>query len=302
MIVAVTGSSGLIGSALVARLRELGHEVRRVVRGGAQGGAGETVVQWDPEAGTIDAAALEGVDGVVHLAGESIAGGRWSDDKRRRILESRTAGTTLVATTLAALDPKPSVLLSGSAIGFYGDRGDEELTEASSRGDGFLADVVVAWEASAAAAVEAGIRTAFLRSGIVLAGDGGALAPQLPLFKMGLGGKLGSGRQWQSWIALPDEVDAIVHLLTADVAGPVNLTAPAPVTNADFTDALGRALGRPTFLTIPRFGPRLALGRDLADELLFASQRVLPERLLASGYRFTHTDLQRAFLAVLRRP
>ena len=303
MIVAVTGSTGLIGSALVARLRELGHEVRPVVRRAGAGGAGAgTEVRWDPSAGTIDAAALAGVDAVVHLAGESIAGGRWNDEKRRRIMESRTKGTSLLASTLASLERRPDVLVSGSAVGFYGDRGDEELTEASPRGTGFLADVAVAWEAAAAPAAAAGIRTVLARTGIVMAGNGGALKPQLPLFKVGLGGRMGSGRQWQGWISLRDEVDALVHLLTADVDGPVNLTAPAPVTNAEFTDVLGTVLHRPTFLAIPRFAPRLALGREMADELLFVSQRALPERLLASGYRFHHTDLEQGLRAVLSRP
>jgi uncharacterized protein len=298
MLVAITGSSGLIGSALVARLEELGHEVRRVVRSG--GGPG--TISWDPQAGTIDAAGFEGVAAVVHLAGESIAAVRWTAAKRRRILESRTTGTSLLATTLAGLGSKPSVLVSASGVNHYGDRGEEELTEASGRGDGFLADVTVAWEDATIPAADAGIRTVVLRNGVVLAGHGGALGPQLPLFKLGLGARFGDGRQWLPWISLPDEVDAIVHLLTADVHGPVNACAPNPVRNADFTRILGRVLGRPAVLRVPRFAPRVVLGRQLADELLLVSMRAVPRTLLDSGFRFRHDDVESALRAVLDRP
>ena len=297
MDVAITGSSGLIGSALAEHLRAGGHRVVRVVRGDGATGADE--VRWDPSSGDIDAAGLEGLGAVVHLAGESIGGGRWNEKRKRRVLESRTRGTSLLAQTLAGLQRPPGVLLSGSAIGYYGDRGDEELTEESGRGDGFLSDVVVAWEDAATPATEAGIRTVFLRTGLVLAGHGGVLKPQLPLFKAGLGGRLGGGRQWQSWVSLPDEVGAIVHLLTSDVAGPVNLTGPRPVRQVDFAKTLGQVLRRPTFLPVPKFGPRLLLGREMADELLFASQRALPVRLEADGYRFQHVTLEAALRAVL---
>lgn len=300
MDVAVTGSSGLIGSALVRSLEADGHTVVPVVRRPAR--PGERAVSWDPSAGTIDAAALDGIDAVVHLAGEGIAAKRWSAEQKRRILDSRTHGTVLLAGALAGLERPPSVLLSGSAIGYYGDRGDEVLTEASDPGDIFLSEVCVAWEAAAQAAVDAGIRTAFLRTGIVLDADGGALAKTLPLFKLGLGGRLGPGTQWWSWISLSDEVRAIRFLLEADLAGPVNLTGPTPVTNADFTTALGEVLGRPTKVPVPRFGPKLVLGGELAEQLLFASQRVQPTVLEGAGFTFDHPDVTSALRAVVGRP
>lgn len=299
MDVAVTGASGLIGSALAASLEADGHRVRRLVRRPARSGRDE--VSWDPVRGGIDAAALAGVDAVVHLAGAGIGDRRWSAERRREILDSRTVSTVLLAGTLAELDAKPAVLLSGSAIGYYGDRGDEVLTETSDAGDIFLSEVCVAWEAAAEAAIDAGIRTAFLRTGIVQAREGGALAKTLPLFRVGLGGKLGTGRQWWSWISLEDEVRAIRFLLDHEVSGPVNLTAPNPTTNAEYTKVLGRVLGRPTVLPVPSFGPRLLLGRDLADQLLFASQRVQPTELLEAGFEFTHPDLEGALRHVLGR-
>ena len=298
MDVAITGSSGLIGTALSAALRSAGHTVRPVVRSG--GGPG--TVRWDPSAGTIDAAELAGVDAVVHLAGEPIADERWSEEQKQRIRSSRVEGTTLVARTVADLDPQPAVLLSGSAIGYYGDRGDEVLTESSPPGDGFLPDVVEAWEAATAPASDAGIRVAHLRTGIVLDADGGALSKQLPLFKLGLGGRLGSGQQWVPWISLADEVAAIVHLLDADVSGPVNLTAPEPVTNAEFTTTLAEVLGRPAIFPIPRFGPNLLLGKELAESLLYSSARVAPRVLEGDGYRFRHPELEGALRAILDRP
>lgn len=298
MEIAVTGASGFIGTALVAALRSEGHRVRALVRRPA---AGPDEVRWDPAEGTIDTAGLAGVHGIVNLAGEGIAEKRWTAEQKRRILESRTQATGLIARTAATLDPKPHVLLSASGIDFYGDRGDEELTESSGRGQGFLADVVVAWEGAAAPTVEAGIRTAFLRSGIVQSPAGGSLARQLPLFKFGIGGRLGSGDQWWSWISLDDEVGAIAHLLQHDVAGPVNLTAPTPVTNAEFTRTLGEVLHRPTLLPTPSFGPRLLLGRELAATLLYESKRVLPAKLVESGYRFRHPTLEAAFRDLLDR-
>jgi uncharacterized protein (TIGR01777 family) len=236
---------------------------------------------------------------VVHLAGEGIGDRRWTAEHKQRVLESRTKGTALLVTALAALDAKPSVLVSGSAVGFYGDRGDEVLDETSAPGDLFLSEVCVAWEAAAAPALEAGIRVAFARTGIVLSPAGGALKPLLRLFKLGLGGRLGRGTQWMSWISIDDEVGALRYLLDHDVAGPVNLTAPAPVTNADFTRALGQALHRPTVVPVPRFGPRLLLGGELADELLFASQRATPRVLGDAGYTFRHPALADALAAVL---
>jgi uncharacterized protein len=299
MDVAVTGSSGLIGTALVEELRRHCHAVRRLVRS-PTGRPDE--VRWDPGSGTIDTGGLAGVDAVVHLAGEGIAERRWSDEQKRRIRESRTSGTDLLARTAAALDPRPAVLLSASAVGYYGDRGDDELTEDSPPGTGFLPELVQAWEASTAAAVDAGIRTVCFRTGIVLAAGGGALARQLPLFKLGLGGRLGSGRQWLAWISLTDEVGALRHLLSADVAGPVNLTGPAPVTNAELTAALGRVLHRPARLPVPRFGPALLLGREAAEAVVFASAKVLPRRLQASGYDFRHATVEAALRHELGRP
>ena len=298
MDIAITGARGLIGTALSRSLQADGHRVVRLVRGGT---SGPDAVAWDPEAATIDAPALEGLDAVVHLAGEGIASRPWSDAQRRRIRDSREAGTTLLAGTLAGLDRPPAVLVSGSAIGVYGDRGDEVLTESSAPGDDFLADVCRRWEAATAPAEAAGIRTAHIRTGIVLDPHGGALGKQLPAFKLGLGAKAGRGTQWFSWITLHDEVAAIRHLLTAEgVSGPVNLTAPNPVTNAEFTDALGEALHRPTFLTLPRALRHLPLGvGPLVESLLFTSDRVLPRALEASGFTFTHPDLAGALPAVL---
>jgi uncharacterized protein (TIGR01777 family) len=296
MDVVVTGSSGLIGSALVPALWEAGHTVRRLVR---RSPSAPDEVRWDPEAGTIDAEGLAGVDAAVHLAGEGIAEKRWTPEQKRRLVESRTTGTRLLAETLAALDPKPSVLLSGSAMGFYGNGGEAILTEDSPRGTGFLPDLVEAWEAAAQPAVDAGIRTAYLRTGIVLSPDGGAMGKTLLLFKLGLGGPVGDGKPWWSWITLEDEVQAIIHLLTADVAGPVNLTAPNPVRNRDYARAQGKALHRPAFLPTPKFAPKLVLGSELANSLLGDSLRILPTRLLASGYEFRHPEIGEAMEAML---
>jgi uncharacterized protein (TIGR01777 family) len=287
MDVVVTGASGLIGSALKSELEGAGHRLVPMTR--STGGDG---IRWDPDAGVIDSGGLEGVGAVVHLAGEGIGNKRWNDEQKAKIRDSRVRGTTLLAETLAKLSKPPKVLLSGSAVGFYGDRGDEVLTESSRPGGGFLADLCVAWEAAAGPAKEAGIRVSHLRTGIVLAGSGGVLPKMLTPFKLGVGGKLGSGSQWMSWVAIEDEVGAIVHLLGDDApAGPVNLTAPNPVTNGDFTKALGKALGRPTVLPVPKFGLKTLLGPEMADELLLASQRALPTRLLDSGYVFKHPEL-----------
>ncbi len=298
MRIAVTGSSGLIGSALRASLEGDGHDVVRVVRSGE----GPDTVRWDIDAGTIDAAGLEGLDGVVHLAGEGIASGRWTEAHKRAVLESRTRGTALLARTLAGLDAPPPVLLSGSAIGYYGDRGDEELTEQSPPGEGFLPEVCVAWEAETAAAEAAGIRVAHLRTGVVLAKEGGALGAQLLPFKLGLGGKAGSGQQWLPWIAVEDHVRAMRFLLEHDIRGPVDLTAPNPVRNVEFVRTLGGVLGRPTIVPQPGFLRKLPLGvGPLVDNLLFASQRVLPRVLEDAGFTWRHETLEPALREILGR-
>jgi hypothetical protein len=281
--VAITGSRGLIGSALGRHLRSAGHEVVPVVRGRA--GPGQ--VAWDPRAGTIDAEGLRGVGAVVHLAGAGVGDHRWSAAHRADVLSSRVAGTTLLAETLAGLSPAPAVLLSGSAVGYYGSRGDEELTEASAPGSGFLADVCARWEAATAPAADAGVRVVHLRTGIVLSAAGGALAKQLLPFRFGLGARLGSGRHQLSWITRRDHVAALSFLLTrGELAGPVNVTSPAPVANAEFTAALGRALHRPARLVVPAAVLRLVAGRQMAEEFLLASQRARPERLLGAGFTF----------------
>lgn len=297
MDVAITGSSGLIGRALCAALTARGDRVVRVVR--TSPGAGE--IGWDPRAGTIDTAGLEGIDAVVHLAGAGIGDRRWTAAYRREILDSRVLGTSLIASTLAGLQRPPSVLVSQSAVGFYGDRGDETLTEDSPPGSGFLSDVVRAWEAAAEPARAAGIRVVHPRPGQVLSPDGGGLARLLPLFRLGLGGRMGSGRQWWSWISLPDQVAATLHLVDGTLSGPVNCSAPEPVRNRDFAAALGRVLRRPATVPIPAFGPRLVVGRDLANSLLFESQRVIPDRLTSDGFTFAHPDIETALRAVLDR-
>jgi uncharacterized protein (TIGR01777 family) len=295
MKIAVTGATGLIGSALVEQLRNNDHSIVRIVRRDP----GPDDVSWDPPNGRLDASQLEGVDAVVHLAGAGIGDHRWTDEYKRQIRDSRVITTDLLARTLATMERKPAVLLSGSAVGWYGDRGDEELDESSAPGTGFLADVCRSWEAATAPAEEAGIRVAHLRTGIVLSSRADALKKQLPLFKLGLGGKFGNGRQWQSWISIDDEVGAISHLLTADVSGPVNLTAPEPVRNSEFGRILGRVLHRPALLPIPKFGPALLLGGELAQTLLFEGQKVTPGVLTSTGYSFLHPTLEGALRAVL---
>ncbi len=293
--VGITGSSGLIGTALVDALRAAGHTPVPIVRRTPRDGE----IEWQPQDGVLDPTDVAGLDAVVNLAGAGIGDHRWTDEYRRTIRESRVAGTTLLASTFAALgDDAPAVLVNGSAIGYYGPSGDTVLTEASPNGDGFLADVCRDWE-NATAAAEPVARVAMLRTGIVLTPDGGALAKMLPLFKFALGGRFGDGRQWMSWISLPDEVAAILHVLDGDVEGPVNLTAPEPVTNRDFTAALADALNRPALLPVPKFGPKLLLGGDLAQALLFDSQRVLPGVLEETGFAFTHPTVGEAFAALL---
>jgi uncharacterized protein (TIGR01777 family) len=294
--VVVTGSSGLIGQALLARLADDGHDTCALVR--HRPGAGEA--QWDPGGGHIDSGVFDGADAVVHLAGAGIGDSRWTPSRRAVILSSRVESTTLLCRTLAALADPPPVLVSASAIGYYGDRGDEELTEASASGSGFQAEVCRAWEASTKEAEAAGVRVVHLRSAVVLSRRGGALRRQLPLFRAGLGGRLGSGSQWFSWISLEDEVDVILHVLGDNsVTGAVNGAAPAPVTNRDFTQALGRALHRPAVLAVPPVALHVALGRQLVDELLLGSLRVLPRRLTDSGFRFRHPTLDTALAAAL---
>jgi uncharacterized protein len=295
--VLVTGAHGLVGTALIPKLRADGHGVRRLVRGEPEGADD---VAWDPGAGTIDAAAIDGVDAVVHLAGAGIGDKKWTPDRKRLILESRTQGTRLLAETLAALDPAPRVLVSGSAIGYYGNRADEPLTEQAPPGDDFPAQVCLAWEGATAAASEAGIRVVTIRTGVVLAAHGGALSRMLLPFRLGLGGRIGSGRQYLSWIALADEVGAILHVIGNNrISGPVNLTAPNPATNAEFTAALGRALHRPTVLPTPVAALKAVYGSELVQHLLVEGQRVLPQVLEATGYTFRYPQLDAALHAVL---
>jgi uncharacterized protein (TIGR01777 family) len=297
MKIVISGASGLIGTQLVEQLQQHGHDVVRLVRRAANTGE----IMWDPKAGVLGASALEGADAVIHLSGAGIGDKRWTSSYKREILESRTITTSLIANTIANMSRKPSVFLCGSAIGIYGPRGDEQLTEVSTNGTSFLADVCEQWEAAAKPASEAGVRTVLLRTGIVLTIKGGALKKQLPLFQLGLGGKFGNGKQWQSWISIDDEVGAIEHLLTANVSGAVNLTAPNPVTNAEFTSTLARVVKRPAFLPIPPFAPKAILGGELADALLFTGQRVIPAALNASGYQFVHPPLEVALRALLKK-
>jgi uncharacterized protein (TIGR01777 family) len=300
MKIIVTGASGLVGSSLVPTLLGRGHEVTQLVRRKSKGErAGVREVEWQPGRGEIDAASLEGHDAAVHLAGENIAEGRWSDEKKRRIRDSRVQGTRLLAETLARLNAKPRTLVSASAIGYYGDRGDETLTEASAAGTGFLPDVCREWEEATGGASAAGIRTILLRFGVILSAEGGALAKMLLPFKLGVGGKVGSGKQYYSWIALDDVVEIIHFALASEqLSGAVNVVAPEPATNAEFTKALGRALNRPTIFPAPAFGLRLAFG-EMADALLLASERVLPERLRSAGYQFKYPSLDGALRHLL---
>ena len=296
MNVLISGATGLIGSALVPELEANRHTITRLSRSRS----GANTVRWDPSAGTIEGD-LEGTEAVVHLAGESIAQGRWSPDKKRRILDSRVQGTRLVAERIAALSTPPKVMVSTSAVGYYGDRGDEVLTEESTPGEDFLARVCREWEAAAEPARRAGIRVVHPRLGIVLSPQGGALGTTLPIFKLGGGGKIGSGRQWWSWVTLADVVGSIVHSLTEEtVEGPVNVGSPNPMTNAEYTKVLGKVLGRPTILPLPAPAARIMLG-EVADALLLASQRMQPAKLEATGYSFRHPRLEGALRHLLGR-
>ena len=292
MHIAVTGSSGLLGSALVSFLAGGGHRLTRLVRSSATAGAAE--IEWNPQAGRLEAGSLEGLDGFVHLAGENIAAGRWTAGQKARIRDSRINSTRLLSETLATLSRPPKVLVCASAIGFYGDRGADLMSEDSPAGSGFLAEVCEAWEAASQPARDAGIRTVLLRIGVVLSPAGGALARMLLPFRLGAGGVIGSGDQYWSWIGLDDVVGAIHHALIHEaLEGAVNAVAPQPVTNRIFTTTLGTVLGRPTFVPLPGFAARLALG-EMADALLLASTRVEPARLLASGYSFRQPELEGA--------
>ncbi len=298
MRILVTGSTGLVGSALVAALRNKGHQVVRAVR---REPINTDEVLWNPEQGKLNAAQLSGVDAVVHLAGENIADGRWTEEKKKRILDSRVKGTRLLSETLANLNPKPRVLVSASAIGFYGNRGAEVLTEESSAGKDFLAEVCREWEDATASAKESGIRTVNLRIGIVLSKKGGALGKMLTPFKLGIGGRVGSGEQFMSWIALDDVLGIIEHALTnKTLSGPVNTVAPNPVTNEEFTKKLGAAISRPTIFPIPAFALRLAFGGEMADSTLLSSARVEPQKLKPSGYKFLYPTLDEALRHVLK--
>jgi uncharacterized protein (TIGR01777 family) len=299
MRVLITGSTGLLGSALVSSLIQDGHEVVRLARAGHP--QLENVIRWDPEAGALDSAPLEGMDAVVHLAGENIAAGRWTAERKRRILESRVQGTTLLADSLTRLTRPPRCLISASAVGFYGDRGQEILREDSPAGRGFLPEVCTGWEHAAQHVTARGMRLVTLRIGIVLSSRGGALARMLLPFRLGLGGRIGSGRQYMSWIDLDDLIRVIRHGIATDsLSGPVNAVAPNPVTNREFTRALGRALARPAFLFMPAFAARIALGQ-MAEELLLASTRVLPAALLGSEFSFRFLHLEAALAHALGR-
>lgn len=284
--VVLSGASGPLGGAIAGALGAAGYRVVKLVRRAPEGAS---EIQWDPSAKTMDGAPLEGAAGVIHLSGESVAEGRWSDEKKQRIVDSRVLSTSLLARTIAGLERKPGAFLAASAIGYYGsERGDEELSEASSNGDDFLSDVCARWER---AADGAGIRTANLRFGVVLTKEGGALGKLLPIFRMNLGGRVGNGKQVMSWISGRDAARAVVHVLeTPSLSGPVNIVAPRPVTNQEFTEKLARALGKITALPVPAFVIKAAYGQ-MGTETVLASQRVVPQKLLDSGFEFTHDGL-----------
>ncbi|MFZ0886795.1 MAG: TIGR01777 family oxidoreductase [Candidatus Acidiferrales bacterium] len=300
MKVLISGGSGLVGSALTKSLRADGHSVFHFARPGRTPAPGD--VSWDPSRATVDVPALEGFDAIVHLSGASISGGRWTENRKKELRSSRVDSTRVLVDSLERLKQPPRVFVCASAIGYYGSRGDELLTESSGYGNDFLSLVCRAWEGEAARAATQGIRTVMARFGVVLATQGGALPRMLTPFKLGVGGRLGSGKQWMSWIALED----VIQILRAAIAdekmqGPVNLVAPEPVQNAEFTKVLAGVLHRPAIFPAPAIALRLALGQ-MADGLLLASQRVQPEKLLASGYKFRHQNLQSALQAILANP
>lgn len=295
MKICISGASGLVGQDLSQRLKEAGHSLVALSRSGRVDGS----VRWDPERGELNAGALADVDAVVHLAGESIAEGRWTQAKKQRIRDSRVKSTTLLAETLARMPEGPRTLISASAIGYYGDRGDEICSEDSPPGEGFLPEVCLAWEESCAAAEQAGLRVVKLRIGLVMSPKGGALAKMLLPFRMGGGGVLGSGRQYVSWIALEDLVRMIEFALGEQtLSGPHNAVAPEPVTNAEFTKTLGHVLHRPTLVPMPAFAARLAFG-EMADALLLASTRVIPKRIQQAGFAFRYPQLEAALRSML---
>ncbi|MBK7125947.1 MAG: TIGR01777 family protein [Dehalococcoidia bacterium] len=290
MRVAITGASGLIGTALAARLKSEGHDVRPLKRGAA--------ADWDPATGWIRPGALEGIDAVVHLAGESIGKGRWSPKRKQELRSSRIDSTRLLVSEISKM-ASPPVFVAASAIGYYGNREDEVLDETSARGEGFLADLVRDWEAESLKAEDAGARTVLLRFGVILAKEGGALPQMMLPFKFGAGGRLGSGRQWFSWVALEDAVSILVRSLTTDMSGVYNVTAPEPVTNRELTKALSKVLKRPAIFPVPPFALRIVLGES-ANELLLAGQRVLPRRLLDAGYSFRQTEISTALESIVK--
>jgi uncharacterized protein (TIGR01777 family) len=295
--VLITGAAGFVGTYLTEFLIDRGYDVIILSRS-AKGNKGN-VAYWNPQQGEIDIDALQNLDAAVHLAGENIAG-RWTDQKKARIENSRVLGTKLLSESLASLNKKPEVLISASAIGIYGNRGDEILTEASSHGQGFLADVGVKWEEATKIAKEAGIRTCNVRIGLVLGKDGGALKKMLMPFKLGLGGKIGDGKQYWSWIAIDDLVEIICYLLkNKNLEGPVNAVSPNPVTNSEFTRALGQVLNRPTLIPLPAFAARGLLG-EMADETMLSSARVIPQKLLDAGFKFKYMDLKNALSGILK--
>ncbi|MCH7626889.1 MAG: TIGR01777 family protein [Chloroflexi bacterium] len=298
MKVAVTGSSGLIGSAYVKAAKKAGIELVRLVR--RDPSPGQSEFRWDPEAGEIDEEGLAGVDAVVHLAGENIGARRWSNAQKARIRDSRVNGTKTISDAVARLDPRPDVLVCASALGYYGDRGDDVLTEDAPAGSDFLARVGVEWENASRSASEAGVRVVNLRFGLVIGRDAPLLTRQLPIFKLGLGGKLGSGRQFFSWISIDDAVRAISYAVdTPTLVGPVNVCSPNPVTNAEFTKTFGRVLSRPAIFMVPRFALKAAFG-EMADTM-FGSVRMSPTKLVESGFQFEHPDLEGALRHALGR-
>jgi uncharacterized protein (TIGR01777 family) len=302
MKVLITGSSGLIGSALVPFLTSEGNSITRLLRSPASSkGSGGSEIVWNPGGPSAASSKLEGFDAVIHLAGENIAEGRWTEAKKARIRESRTKPTRALSEALAKLSNPPRTLVSASAVGFYGHRGDEILREGSAPGSGYLPEVCLGWEGATASAVQKGIRVVHLRFGVVLATTGGALAKMLPPFRMGVGGKVGDGKQYMSWIALDDVMGAIHHVLITDrLIGPVNAVAPNPVTNSEFTKTLGRVLSRPTLFPVPAAAARIAFG-EMADAVLLASARVIPARLVETGYQFRYPELEGALRHLLGR-
>jgi uncharacterized protein len=297
--IVISGSGGLIGSELIAFLTKGKHQVLRLVRK-PEAGAGE--IRWNPLKGELDKKALEGADAVIHLAGENLTGGRWTAAKKRRIRESRIQGTRFLAQSLAHLFEPPKVLVSVSAIGFYGNRGEEDLHEGSSPGTGFLADLCREWEAAAEPAIMRGIRVVIPRIGMVLSASGGALSLMFPAFRLGIGGRIGSGAQYMSWIAIDDLVGIINHAMnTQSLQGPINAVSPNPVANRTFTEILGRVLNRPAAFALPAFAARLVFG-EMAKEVLLAGARVLPVKLVESKYKFQFPELEKALLHIIKNP